>query len=166
MKMSNMTWMGLIWGWFGLSLNLNCMKNSGRDWLALLNNPTRIQPTLSHEQINSFHVFLELFRQIKICYILLAFKYLNLWLQKVWTQDKWGHRAQHTGLETRGDTLPAPATWIFFIQGYICTLPPPPGPPGLPSSSEQSDDMPPSLPEVLCAPGVAPVPGVIWPEPG
>ena len=84
---------------------------------------TRIQPTLSHEQINSFHVFLELFRQIKICYILLAFKYLNLWLQKVWTQDKWGHRAQHTGPETRGDTLPAPATWIFFIQGYICRNP-------------------------------------------
>ena len=78
MKMSNMTWMELIWAWFGLSLNLNCMKNSNRDWLAFLNNPTKIKPGLSHEQINSFHLFLEPFRQIKICYILLAFKYLNL----------------------------------------------------------------------------------------
>ena len=78
MKMSNMTWMELIWAWFGLSLNLNCMKNSNRDWLAFLNNPTKIEPSLSHEQINSLHLFLEPFRQIKICYILLAFKYLNL----------------------------------------------------------------------------------------
>ena len=78
MKMSNMTWMELIWAWFGLSLNLNCMKNSNRDWLAFLNNPTKIGPGLSHEQINSLHLFLEPFRQIKICYILLAFKYLNL----------------------------------------------------------------------------------------
>ena len=78
MKMSNMTWMELIWAWFGLSLNLNCMKNSNRVWLAFLNNPTKIGPSLSHEQINSIHLFLEPFRQIKICYILLAFKYLNL----------------------------------------------------------------------------------------
>ena len=46
MKMSNMTWMELIWAWFGLSLNLNCMKNSNRDWLAFLNNPTKIEPGL------------------------------------------------------------------------------------------------------------------------
>ena len=31
-------------------------------------------------------------------------------------------------------------------------FPPGPGPPGLPSSSEQSEDMPPSLPDVLRPP--------------